>query len=86
MPIKVQSDLPARAILESENIFVMDENRADEPGYPSAADSDPESDADEGRDGDPASACTVQYTAAGGLYVSDAVDSRIQEHVSQPFK
>lgn len=28
MPIKVQSDLPARAILESENIFVMDETRA----------------------------------------------------------
>lgn len=28
MPIKVQNDLPARAILESENIFVMDEARA----------------------------------------------------------
>ena len=28
MPIKVQSDLPARAILERENIFVMDETRA----------------------------------------------------------
>lgn len=28
MPIKVQNDLPARAILESENIFVMDEKRA----------------------------------------------------------
>lgn len=28
MPIKVQSDLPARAILEQENIFVMDEHRA----------------------------------------------------------
>ncbi len=28
MPIKVQSDLPVRAILEQENIFVMDENRA----------------------------------------------------------
>lgn len=28
MPIKVQSELPARAILEKENIFVMDENRA----------------------------------------------------------
>ena len=28
MPIKVQSDLPVRAILESENIFVMDEHRA----------------------------------------------------------
>ena len=28
MPIKVQSDLPAKAVLESENIFIMDENRA----------------------------------------------------------
>ena len=28
MPIKVQSDLPAKEILENENIFVMDENRA----------------------------------------------------------
>lgn len=28
MPIKVQRDLPAREILESENIFVMDETRA----------------------------------------------------------
>lgn len=28
MPIKTQSDLPAKAILEEENIFVMDENRA----------------------------------------------------------
>ncbi len=28
MPIKIQKDLPARAILESENIFVMDEERA----------------------------------------------------------
>lgn len=28
MPIKVQRDLPAKGILENENIFVMDENRA----------------------------------------------------------
>ena len=28
MPIKVQKDLPAREILEKENIFVMDETRA----------------------------------------------------------
>ena len=28
MPIKVQNNLPAKYILESENIFVMDENRA----------------------------------------------------------
>ncbi len=28
MPIRVQSDLPAKEILENENIFVMDENRS----------------------------------------------------------
>ena len=28
MPIKIQSELPAKAELEEENIFVMDENRA----------------------------------------------------------
>lgn len=28
MPIKIQSDLPAKSELEEENIFVMDENRA----------------------------------------------------------
>ena len=28
MPIKIQSELPAKEILEYENIFVMDENRA----------------------------------------------------------
>lgn len=28
MPIKIQKELPAKAILESENIFVMDEERA----------------------------------------------------------
>ncbi len=28
MPIKIQNDLPARAILESENVFIMDETRA----------------------------------------------------------
>jgi len=28
MPIKVQKDIPAKAILEKENIFMMDEDRA----------------------------------------------------------
>ena len=28
MPIRVQNDLPVKEVLESENIFVMDENRA----------------------------------------------------------
>lgn len=28
MPIKIQNDLPAKAILEGENVFIMDESRA----------------------------------------------------------
>ncbi|MBR5268152.1 MAG: homoserine O-succinyltransferase [Lachnospiraceae bacterium] len=28
MPIKIQNDLPARSILENENVFIMDETRA----------------------------------------------------------
>ena len=28
MPIRVQNDLPARAVLESENIFMMGEEKA----------------------------------------------------------
>ena len=28
MPIKIQSDLPVKEILEHENIFVIDETRA----------------------------------------------------------
>ena len=28
MPIKIQNDLPAKAILEEENVFIMDESRA----------------------------------------------------------
>ena len=30
MPIKTQNSLPAKGILENENIFVMDENRRSE--------------------------------------------------------
>lgn len=28
MPIKVKGDLPAKAVIEQENIFIMDETRA----------------------------------------------------------
>ena len=32
MPIKIMSDLPSREILERENVFVMDEGRAEQSG------------------------------------------------------
>ena len=31
-------------------------------------------------------ACAVQYTAAGGLYLSNAVYPCVQKHIGQPFK
>lgn len=49
MPIKIQSDLPVKEILEKENIFVMDEKRSGSSGHPSGADFDFKSDAFKGR-------------------------------------
>lgn len=45
MPIRVQNDLPVKEILESENIFVMDEPPCDTSGHPSDSDRTSESDA-----------------------------------------
>ena len=82
MPIKVQNDLPARAILESENIFVMDENRA------MSQDIRPLQILilNQGGHGNPASAGAFQHAAAGRLHLSDAVDPRIQEYLCQSLK
>ena len=51
MPIRTQSDLPAKEILEQENIFVMDESRAMHQVYSSDQYRDSEPDATERRDG-----------------------------------
>ena len=69
MPIKVQSDLPAREILERENIFVMDENRAVASGYPSDPHRNFESDATEGGHGAAAAAFSLQYAASGRRHI-----------------
>lgn len=45
MPIRVQNDLPVKEILESENIFVMDEHRATHQDIRSDSDRTSESDA-----------------------------------------
>ena len=45
MPIRVDNDLPAREVLESENIFMMGEERADMQQMPSTRDSNIEFDA-----------------------------------------
>ena len=68
MPIKIQSDLPVKEILEKENIFVMDESRA------SHQDIRPIqililNDASERGDRASASAFPFQHTAAGGCHL-----------------
>ena len=79
MPIKVQGDLPAKEILERENIFVMDENRAMHQDIrpiqilivnlmPRAA----------------ASAIPFQYAAPDRCDLFNDEQSRIQEYLYQP--
>lgn len=59
MPIKIQSDLPVKEILERENIFVMDESRASHQDIRPHPDPDSEPDASEGGDRVAASAFSV---------------------------
>lgn len=80
MPIRVQNDLPARSELEKENIFVMDENPRAGAGYPSAADSDPESDADQAGYGDTAVSRDVQHSAADRYYTDAYLEPYVKEH------
>ena len=68
MPIKVQRDLPARAILESENIFIMDEDRAMSQDIRPLEILILNLMPFKRRYRNTAASCAVQYTAAGGLY------------------
>ena len=79
MPIKVQSDLPVRAILESENIFVMDETRAVTQDIrplkigilnlmPLKEDTEP-----------------VQHAAAAGHYLYHGQQPRVEKHGPEPY-
>ena len=70
MPIKIQKDLPAKAILESENIFVMDEDRA------MSQDIRPLE----------ISAGTFEYAAAGGLFIPDAGNARFEKYIADAFE
>ena len=69
MPIRVQNDLPVKEILESENIFVMDEHRAMHQDIRPIQIRTSESDAAERGDRTSASAFSVKYTTAGGCNV-----------------
>ena len=64
MPVKIPASLPARATLESENVFVMGEERAAHQDIRRDAGRDPESHADQGGHRNPAIAPDRQYCAA----------------------
>lgn len=85
MPIKIQKDLPAKVILESENIFVMDEERAMSQDIrpleilimnlmPVKEDTETQL------------LRAVEHSASGGLHISDAGIPCIKEYVGQPFE
>ena len=85
MPIRVQNDLPAKEILERENIFVMDEHRAVHQdirplkigllnlmplkGYRASA-----------------FALVFQYAASGGCDFRDGVQSPVKEYIRESSK
>ena len=65
MPIKIQSDLPVKEILEKENIFVMDEKKSGSSGYSTGTDFNFKSDAFKGRYGVTAFTLFIQYAFTG---------------------
>ena len=74
MPIKIQKGLPAKTVLESENIFVM------------AGNFDIKLNAPEGRYGNPAPSGIVQHAFTGGLHIFNGKIPRVKEHIPQPLK
>lgn len=84
MPIKVQRDLPAKAILEEENIFIMDEDRAMSQDIrpleililnlmPLKEETETQ-----------LMRALSNTPLPGGLYLPDAVHPCVKKHVSQP--
>lgn len=82
MPIKTQGDLPAKEILENENIFVMDESR-DPSGHSSASGVHFKPDAVKRRYGAAIAACTIEHTITGGYYVFNSKKPRIAECICE---
>ena len=83
MPIKVQRDLPAKGILENENIFVMDENRAVQSGYPSIAGLYLEPDASKAGHRTSASACLIQHAVTGRCHLFNGDKPCITQYIGQ---
>ena len=84
MPIKIQSDLPAKEILEKENIFVMDEIRAQHqdirPLQILILNLMPLKEETELQ----ILRCLSQFSAAGGCDLYDGFQPFPQEHILKP--
>ena len=80
MPIKTQGDLPAKEILENENIFVMDESPS---GHPSASGMYFKPDAVKRRYGVTVVACTIEHAITGGYYIFNGKKPRIAECICE---
>ena len=86
MPIKVQNALPAKEILENENIFVMDENRAMHQDIRPLKGLHSEPHASEAGYRIAAVTGTVQYTAACGSDVYEDEQSYFPEYADPAFE
>lgn len=86
MPIRVDNDLPAREVLESENIFMMGEERADTQQIrpleivilnlmPLKQDYEIQ-----------LLRATVKYAAAGQCYLYECEQSCVKTHICQPYQ
>ncbi len=81
MPIKIPDHLPAREMLQSENIFVMDESRAFITRYTTAEHRNFEFNAYQRNDRNAVNAADRQYTAASRLCAIASEDASLQEYV-----
>ena len=85
MPIKIQSDLPAREILEKRTTMTsVIPNWA--PEYPPIADLYSESDAGQTGYGAAASSVAVQYAAAGGRDLYEDEQPPVAEYLCNAFE
>ena len=85
MPIKIPDHLPAKEILNDENIFVMDESVAYHQDIRPLRIAILKPDADKGNNGNPAAAFDRQYTAASGGRAAASEDAYVEEHILRAF-
>ena len=86
MPIKTQNGLPAKGILENENIFVMDENRAIHQDIRPLQICIFEFNASEAGYGAAGIKGIIQYTIAGRCYLYENEQPSFPEYAYEPFE